>query len=372
MAQLKKLAQDYLQPERQVVVDALATCRNQFDRPSAPETESCDEAEERAQILADAAALKKLAVDYLHPELPVVTSDPTACGRNYFDRASADGHDDMVVEDLHQWYDPPTEVPTLFSYIMAKEQAQVLADAAALKRLAVDYLHPERPVKATGATGRNYFDRASAEDHEMNMEERDAILQEMAQLKQLAIDYLHPQLPVKTTDGCAMGRNYFSRLSASEQLAPEDAEEGGFIFQEMALMKQVAEDYLCPEKPVVSNGYCARCYFDRASEASHLEHIQTRQDVNNDDNVYGYHDRVLDMVHDGEESYHGHSEHFEMEMDDLETFRDNLRETAIFSAPQPEGKKGRMTKGVAAKEDEEGGNLSRSPSSVMLFELAGC
>jgi len=58
-------------------------------------------------------------------------------------------------------------------------------------------------------------------------------------------------------------------------------------------------------------------------------------------------------------------------MDDLETFRDNLRGMPIFSAPQPE-QKGKVTKGVSAEEDEEGGNLSRSPSSVMLFELAGC
>merc|ERR1712007_127213 len=47
-----------------------------------------EEAEERAMALADAVALKKLAVDYMHPELGVVTSDPTANARCYFDRAS--------------------------------------------------------------------------------------------------------------------------------------------------------------------------------------------------------------------------------------------------------------------------------------------
>merc|ERR1711935_784921 len=238
---------------------------------------------------------------------------------------------------------------------------------------AVDYMHPERPVKATDGsiTGRNYFNRASAEGCGMDMEERDEILEEMVQLKQLAIDYLHPELPVKTTDCCAMGRNYFSRISAPDQVALEDAEEGRKIVQEMSLMKQVAEAYLCPEKPVVSTGYGARCYFDRASEESHLEHIQTCEDVTNDDNACGYHDRVLDMVQNCEESYHGESEHFDMEMDALETFRDNLRETAISSPKQPKSKAGTM-KGVADEQDEEGGNLSRSPSSVMLFELAGC
>ena len=35
---------------------------------------------ERMRILADAAALKHLAKAFLHPELPVITTDPTACG----------------------------------------------------------------------------------------------------------------------------------------------------------------------------------------------------------------------------------------------------------------------------------------------------
>ena len=38
--------------------------------------------------MADAAALKKLAEDYLHPEKPVVTSNPFATGCNYFTHGS--------------------------------------------------------------------------------------------------------------------------------------------------------------------------------------------------------------------------------------------------------------------------------------------
>merc|ERR1712154_218199 len=41
------------------------------------------------QVLADAAALKQLAVDYAHPEIGVVTTDPTATARCYFNRPSA-------------------------------------------------------------------------------------------------------------------------------------------------------------------------------------------------------------------------------------------------------------------------------------------
>eukprot|EP01083_Nonionella_stella_P082458 227587_1 len=47
-----------------------------------------EEADYRSQVLADAAALKKLAVDYGHPEKEVKT-DPAVFGRNYFNRASA-------------------------------------------------------------------------------------------------------------------------------------------------------------------------------------------------------------------------------------------------------------------------------------------
>jgi hypothetical protein len=250
--------------------DPTACGRNYFDRPSVLETESCDDAEERAQILADAAALKKLAVDYLHPELPVDTRDPTACGRNYFDRASADGHDDMISDHSHQWYDPPTEVPTLFSYIMAKEQAQVLADAAALKRLAVDYLHPERPVKSTGggATGRNYFSRASAtlQEEEDMMDEREDILANMAQLKKLAQDYLQPERPV-FVDALTSCRNYFDRLSAPTLESLEEAEERAQVLADAAALKKLAVDYLHPERPVKSTGGGAtgRNYFSRAS-----------------------------------------------------------------------------------------------------------
>merc|ERR1712007_383575 len=116
---LKKLAVDYMHPELGVVTsDPTATARCYFDRASAPEQESIEEAEERAMALADAVALKKLAVDYMHPELGVVTSDLTATARCYFDRASAP--DQESIEE-------------------AEERAMALADAVALKKLAVDY-----------------------------------------------------------------------------------------------------------------------------------------------------------------------------------------------------------------------------------------
>ena len=46
-------------------------------------------ADDIAFVLDEAAALKKLAIDYMHPEIGVTATDATAFGRNYFNRASA-------------------------------------------------------------------------------------------------------------------------------------------------------------------------------------------------------------------------------------------------------------------------------------------
>ena len=95
--------------------DSTACARNYFDRASAVEQESYEEAEERASVLADAANLKRLAVHYMHPEVGVQTTDPTVFGRNYYSRFSADDVDSIEESE---------------------ERAQALADCAALlKRL---------------------------------------------------------------------------------------------------------------------------------------------------------------------------------------------------------------------------------------------
>ena len=56
--------------------DATACGRNYFDRASGPLVDP--EEEDCGAVLADAAALKKLAVDYMHPEIGVKTTDGTA------------------------------------------------------------------------------------------------------------------------------------------------------------------------------------------------------------------------------------------------------------------------------------------------------
>jgi len=87
---LALMARFYSHPE--VSVKTVHPClrgRCYFDRPSAPEVKSVEDAEVHAQILADMANLKKLATDYMHPELPATVSDPSTMARCYFDRPSA-------------------------------------------------------------------------------------------------------------------------------------------------------------------------------------------------------------------------------------------------------------------------------------------
>jgi hypothetical protein len=106
-SQLKKLAVNYLHPEKEVAVDSTACARDYFSRPSAPEADTLEEASERAHVLAEASSLMKLAVDYQHPELSLKATDPTVFGRNYFTRPSAVG----AAEHIHSYAagDQPAE-----------------------------------------------------------------------------------------------------------------------------------------------------------------------------------------------------------------------------------------------------------------------
>merc|ERR1711981_7293 len=188
---------DYAHPEVAVTsTSSTAFGRNYFSRPSTVEQENMEEAEERAQVLADASALKKLAVNHAHPEFGVKTTESASFGRNYFSRPSAAEQDDKEE---------------------AEERVQVLADAVALKELAVAYYHPEVAVTSTSSTafGRNYFSRSSAveEEDKEEAEERVQVLADAVALKKLAVDYAHPEFGVTTIDSTAFGRNYFSRPS---------------------------------------------------------------------------------------------------------------------------------------------------------------
>ena len=208
------------------------------------------------QILADAKRLRFMADAFLHPEKPV-ESTGCYCDGCYYDRPSA---------------------PPRLSREEADEQAQVLADAASLGRLAHVYAHPEEPVVTTdpAACARCYYDRPSAPAQLAveEAEEQAAIMADLDALKKAARDYLHPELPVVTTDPAACGRNYFTRYSAPEQETVEEAEYRAAILADAAALKQHAVWHAHPELPVVSSPEAtARCYFDRASAPHDAEQI---------------------------------------------------------------------------------------------------
>jgi len=323
MLLLQKLAVDYHHPEIKVsTTDPTAFGRNYFSRPSAPEQTTEEEEVERAQALADAQQLKQLAVDYLHPEIKVTATDPSTLGRNYFSRPSAP---EQTTEEEEAAF------------------AEVMQDVKELKKLAEDYLHPERPVEVDpSALGRNYFSRPSAPEQTTEEEEaeRAQVLADAQQLKQLAVDYLHPEIKVTVTDPSALGRNYFSRPSAPEWTTEEDEAERAQILADAQQLKKLATDYLHPEVKVTTTDPTAfgRNYFSRASGPEQTTEATSPPAAEEDSAKQTYKQESFGF--------------FDMDEEVFSEIRDNLVLPIRIS-----GK----------KEDE--GDLSRSPSSVMLFGL---
>ena len=304
ISSLKKLAMDYLHPELPVKVDASVCARCYFDRPSAPPQETIEEAAERDLIMEDMKKLKSAAQDYLHPEAPLKI-EPAVFGRNYFMRPSADvqytaqeeTERQLILQDARELANlahvyracAPLEVsPTAFgrnfftrpsapAYLSIEEENErnrILDDAKALHKFAVDFLHPERHLQAADPIlfGRNYFTRPSAfqpvpeDDAEIT-----AILEDAKALHKLAVDYRHPELPVATTDPTVFGRNYFSRLSASEQEPEEEDAYRNGILEDVKALKRLAVDYLHPELPVLTGPTLfGRNYFSRPSAPEQL------------------------------------------------------------------------------------------------------
>jgi len=401
--ELKMVADWYRNPEKEVTVYATACGRNFFTRPSAPVEEEAD-AEERDAILADAAELLRVAEWYMHPEKPV-TVYATACGRNFFSRPSAPEEDEdeydeemeeerlRILADAKQlkevagWYANPHEPVKSDGFATARnyftrpsapeyeedtdERDQVLAEAQELKKVAGWYANPHEPVKSDGfATARNYFTRASASEYEEDAEERDQVLAEAKELREVAGWYANPEQPVKS-DGFASARNYFTRLSA-EQSTDENEEERANIIADGKELKKLAVDYLHPEKPVApSSVNCARNYFDRASAGGHADHIHTegytnQSELHSDYVQHGYaydYDHHDDHHHDdvSQQSFHSHGDHFDMD-EDFHGFRESM--TAFHDAVVGHD----HIPMIKEEDDGKEGNLSRSPSTVMLFD----
>merc|ERR1711935_315128 len=340
----------YMHPEKPVTVYATSCGRNFFSRPSVPE----EDAEERERILAEAKQLKEVAGWYANPHQPV-KSDSVATARNFFTRPSAPE------------YEEDTE-----------ERDQILAEAKELKKVAGWYANPEQPVKSDSiATARNFFSRPSAPEYEEDTEERDQILAEAKELKKVAGWYLEPEKPI-AVDSTSYGRNFFTRPSA-EQATKEDEEEISRILSDALELKKLAVDYYHPEKPIESSSVnCARNYFNRPSATGHADHIHSegycnQSNIHSDyvqegygyDGEYDQHDHYDHHHHHGDDvshqSFQSHGDHFDMD-EELHGFRDSI--TAFHNSVTAEHHHIPIIK----EEDGKEGNLSRSPSSIMLFD----
>lgn len=384
-AVLKNLAVAYMHPEAPIQTDGTAMARCYFDRPSASERFEPDEAVERARVLEDAAALKSLAVAYMHPEAPIQV-DATASARCYFDRPSA---------------------PEFLSLEEEEERANILEQVAALKQFATHYMHPEAPIDADStATARCYFDRPSAPE-QLSLEEAEVqalVMEEAAALKKLAVAYMHPEAPIQV-DGTASARCYFDRFSAPERVSPEESDERAQVMEDLAALKQLALDYMHPESPLRVDGTAsARCYYDRPSAPERLssdeaeELTRVMEDivslkkmaiaymhpeigvVTEDPAAFGrnYFSRKAarghyHMIHtfpalaDDETEHHEHLDHFGMD-DEMEGVFDDMRHQLHLPHDERNHDTDNLNKNQQQQQDsEEEGKLSRSPSSVMLF-----
>lgn len=388
LAQLKKLAVDYMHPERPVVCeDPCVFGRNYFGRASAADQEEDELGDEREIVLAEVEELKSSAADFMHPERPVVYEDTCVFGRNYFGRASAAEQEEDefadereiilaeleelkqgAVDYMHPERPIPSVDPTSFgrSYFGrgsdvdsdsndAEERERVMAEAYALKTLAVNFAHPELPL-ATDASvfGRNYFSRPSAPQGESleEAEERAKVLSDTHDLRRMAADYAHPEKPI-SSDAAAFGRSYFSRASAPEQESVDEAEERAQIRGEAMVLEKLVSDYRHPEAPVETTDpfACGRNYFTRASAPGVAEHIYSE----------GFENPTERRVEADEHSHHDDYGHFEMDEDIV--FRD-MRQSIVL----PLASESRPIKKQSSKlSSDEEGELSRSPSSVMLF-----
>jgi hypothetical protein len=159
------------------------------------------------------------------------------------------------------------------------------------------------------------------------------------------------------------------RASAPEQIAPEDSIEQALLLEESKMFKSLAVDYLHPEKPVVTTDPMAtgRNYFDRPSASGHTDHIHSEGHEIHSEIHHGYCDLRDAEDHGYYHYHHGHdddstrqSDHFEMDEDVFHDFRQSFVSAEPFKGEHPK----------EILEEGEEGKLSRSPSSVMLFEEA--
>jgi len=240
---IKKLASDFVHPENQVnTTDAFSFGRNYFTKCSSVPTESEEEVVKRAQVIDEATLLKEHATSYLCPDLVVSNTDPSTYGRNYFGRFNSNG-------------------------VLSKEDADeldgIMNDTGVLKKASTDYLRPEVSVSNVHpfSLGRNYFETLSSFPTETEEEsnERFQILADSVMLKKAAVDYLQPEITSTTTDPTAYGRNFFDNYPSEEtrkgsQLSKGDesnADEKNdyFVFDDFHELREEFKSFNVPKYP---------------------------------------------------------------------------------------------------------------------------
>ena len=291
----------FFHPERLVTTNGVG-CRNYFNRPSSDitwlsETEpllgvvDVEEAEDRMEKEEALAAVQEMRTTigwFLHPERPVTTNGN--CARNYFNRPSSDITWLSSVE--------AGAVKGVVDVEDAEDRAEREEALQAVQEMRTTigyFFHPERPVTTNGVGCRNYFNRPSSditwlsdsepllgvvdvEEAEDRMEKEEALLA-IKEMKEVVGWFFHPERPVTTNGvGC---RNYFNRpssdiawLSESQSDAvlgivdveeAEDRLEREEALLAIAEMKEVVSWFVHPGRPVTTNGFQGRCFFNRPS-----------------------------------------------------------------------------------------------------------
>ena len=321
------------------------------DSDSDDDEDDFDFKAERARVLGIAAQQREVARWYLHPEYPVPSTLGARC---FFDRGSAEVTwlneiDDTAVKGI---IDVEDEDDT-------EEWEQALADVATMKEVVSWFLHPERPVTTNGNQARCFFERDSAEvtwlnkiddtavkgvvDVEDKHErmEREQALAINAEMKEVVSWYMHPERPVTTNGNTA--RCFFGRASAPEQMDKDDADAMAECLADAAALKERASWYHHPSRdPIkVSATATARNYFQ--PEASKISTRRIR----------------------GESSI----DQFEMEVEVGMASSCQEALCNFFGAIEVDTS-GDVDPDESIESGDKEGNLSRSPSSVMLFEQA--
>merc|ERR1712028_56769 len=235
---------------------------------------------------------------------------------------------------------------------------RVLEEVSKLKKVAGWYLHPENKIEVDPAIfGRNYFGPSVHDDDDELVEERERVLEEVSKLKKVAGWHLYPESKIDV-DPTTFARNYYSLLAPVED---DLEEEGERVLAEAVELKNVAGWHLHPDKPVASSSInCASNYFKRAQvtekDDDDLEQHYVMHDDDYHQDDYHHHD---DISHS---SFNSHGDHFDMDEDVFHGFRDSInafRDSVIHDQQTPI---------IEEEVDGKEGNLSRSPSSIMLFE----